>query len=189
MQKSTIEERVSLLEIQVEEIEEDVADLDQDVNFLSDEQVIQDARLLELEWTSNDVIVELTEINANILGNYHLQRSWGKVMFLHMSVILSTGGESTWAGTPWDQVHTPNQVHPLGPGTPLRTRYTPRPGTPLGPDTLPPGPGTHTPRPGTPSPRPGTPPRQGTPNTQYQQMATVVDDMHSCLNTVTHFKT
>ena len=69
MLNSTIEERVSLLEIQVVEIEEDVTDLDQDVNFLFGEQVIQDARLLELEWTSNDIIVELTEINANILGN------------------------------------------------------------------------------------------------------------------------
>ena len=60
---------MSLLEIQVVEIEEDVTDLDQDVNFLFDEQVIQDARLLELERTSNDVIVELAEVNANILGN------------------------------------------------------------------------------------------------------------------------
>ena len=69
MMDSMIEERLSLLEIQVVEIEEDVTDLDQDVNFLFDEQVIQDARLLELERTSNDVIVELTEINVNILGN------------------------------------------------------------------------------------------------------------------------
>ena len=38
-QNVTIEERVSLLEIQV-------ADLDQDVNFLFDEQAIQDERLL-----------------------------------------------------------------------------------------------------------------------------------------------
>ena len=69
MMDSMIEERLCLLEIQVVEIEEDVTDLDQDVNFLFDEQLIHDARLLELERPSNDVIVELTEINANILGN------------------------------------------------------------------------------------------------------------------------
>ena len=69
MLNSTIEERVSLLEIQVVEIEEDVADLDQDVNFLFDEQIIQDDPLLNLEETSDQVVVELAEINANILGN------------------------------------------------------------------------------------------------------------------------
>ena len=59
-QNATIEERVSLLEIQVVEIQEDVTDLDedvagldQDVNFLFDEQVIQDARIFTLEQTSN----------------------------------------------------------------------------------------------------------------------------------------
>ena len=78
-------------------------------------------------------------------------------------------GGSTWAGTPWGQVHLPwtrytprtrytpqTQVHPPDQVLPW-TRYTPqdqvhspKPGTP-------PGPGT-TPRPGTP-PQPGTPPR------------------------------
>ena len=53
---ATIEERVSLLEIQVVEIQEDVTDADErvtlvegDVNFLFDEQVIQDEKLLTLE--------------------------------------------------------------------------------------------------------------------------------------------
>ena len=53
---------------------------------------------------------------------YRPQRSWGKVMFLQVCVILFTGG-------------VPDQVHPPGPGTPPpdqahppRTRYTP-PGT------------------------------------------------------------
>ena len=66
MQNSTIEERVSLLEIQVADLREDVTvvqgdvmDLDENVDFLFDEQVIQDERLLELEQTSDDVIVEL----------------------------------------------------------------------------------------------------------------------------------
>ena len=68
VQNATIEERVSLLEIQVVEIEEDVTDLDQDVNFLFEEQIIQDERLLNLEEASVQVTVELAEINVNIQG-------------------------------------------------------------------------------------------------------------------------
>ena len=71
----TIEERVALLEIQVVEIEEDIADVEGDISilienddFLFDEQVIQDERLLELEQTDNQVVVELAEINVNIQG-------------------------------------------------------------------------------------------------------------------------
>ena len=52
---------------------------------------------------------------------------WGKVIFLHLSVILFTGGEYLGRYTP-QQVHplgrcTLGQVHPLG-------RYTPQAGTP-----------------------------------------------------------
>ena len=54
-QNTTIEERVALLEIQVIEIEEDVSDLDQDVNFLFDEQVIQDEKLLNLEQETEEI--------------------------------------------------------------------------------------------------------------------------------------
>ena len=75
-QNNTIEERVTLLEIQVTDLREDVTvvqggveELDEDVDFLFDETVIQDERLLALEQTSDQVVVELTEINANILGN------------------------------------------------------------------------------------------------------------------------
>ena len=71
----TIEERVSVLEMQVVEIEEDVTglevdltELDENVDFLFDEQVIQDERLLELEQISLQVAVELAEINVNIQG-------------------------------------------------------------------------------------------------------------------------
>ena len=77
---------------------------------------------------------------------------WGKVIFLHLSVILFTrgGGGSTWAGTPMSRYtpwagtpprgrYTPGQVHPPA-GTPLSPqagitppgRYTPQPGTPPG---------------------------------------------------------
>ena len=72
-----------------------------------------------------------------------------KVIFLHLFVILFTGG-----GVP-DQVHPPP-----GPGTPPRTRYTPPTRYPPGPGTPPLGPGTpphqdqvH------PPPGSGTPPR------------------------------
>ena len=67
---------MSLLEIQVADLREDitvvqgdVADLDKDVNFLFDEQIIQDERLFSLEQISLQVAVELAEINANVLGN------------------------------------------------------------------------------------------------------------------------
>ena len=59
---------MSLLELQVVDLEENMVDWDEDVNFLFDEQVIQDERLLELEQTSYKVVVELIEINANIQG-------------------------------------------------------------------------------------------------------------------------
>ena len=62
VQNSTIEERVSLLELQV-------ADLDEDVDFLFDEQVIQDERLLNVEETSDQVAMELAEISVDLLGN------------------------------------------------------------------------------------------------------------------------
>ena len=63
---TTVEERVSLLEIQVN-------DLDQDVNFLFDEQAIQDERLLNhderlfsLEQTSLDILGELDSIEDEL---------------------------------------------------------------------------------------------------------------------------
>ena len=87
MLNTTMEERVSQLEIQVAdlredvtvvqtgvvEVDEDLTELEGDVNFLFDEQIIQDERLLGLEQTSDQVVVELAEINANILGNFGLK--------------------------------------------------------------------------------------------------------------------
>ena len=83
VQNNTKEERVFLLEVQVADLREDVTvvqgdvvhldenltELEGDVNFLFDEHIIQDERLLELEQTSDEVVVELAEINVNILGN------------------------------------------------------------------------------------------------------------------------
>ena len=75
LQNLTIKEWVSLLEMQVVEIEEDVSGLsvdltevERDVNFLFDEQIIQDEKLFDLEETSDQVVVELTKVNANIQG-------------------------------------------------------------------------------------------------------------------------
>ena len=57
---------MAILEGQVVEIEEDIRDLDQDVNFLFDEQVIQDERLLTLEQSSDGVIGELDLIEDQL---------------------------------------------------------------------------------------------------------------------------
>ena len=63
IQNTTIEERVALLEIQV-------ADLDQDVNFLFDEQVIQDESIFSLEQTSLDILGELNLIEDELESEF-----------------------------------------------------------------------------------------------------------------------
>ena len=70
IQNATIEERVTLLEIQVVEIQEDVTEVDErigllegDVDFLFDEKVIQDERIYNLEQTS-------IEIDEEVEGHY-----------------------------------------------------------------------------------------------------------------------
>ena len=67
-QNTTIEERVSLLEIQVDVIQDEVTEVDErvgllegDVNFLFDETVIQDERLFSLEQTTDAINAELDE--------------------------------------------------------------------------------------------------------------------------------
>ena len=54
-----MEERVALLELQVSDLEENVIDLDEDVDFLFDEQVIQDERIFSLEQTSIDITADV----------------------------------------------------------------------------------------------------------------------------------
>ena len=71
IQNATIEERVTILESQVVEIEEDVTGLDQDVNFLFDEQVIQDERLLNLEVATDAINVELSIIDDQLESNFY----------------------------------------------------------------------------------------------------------------------
>ena len=76
IQNITIEERVALLEIQVVEIEEDVAALGVDltelggfVDFLFDETVIQDERILTLEQTTDAINAELDTVDDDLEGS------------------------------------------------------------------------------------------------------------------------
>ena len=70
---NTIEERVSLLEVQVADLREDVTvvqggvvELDEDVDFLFDEQVIQDERLFSLEGAVNTIESDIVVINGEL---------------------------------------------------------------------------------------------------------------------------
>ena len=104
----------------------------------------------------------VADLTSQILGTpllhfYRPQRSWGKVMFLQVSVILFTGGvpdqvHPPGPGTPPVPGTHPDQVHPLGPGTPSDQVYPSRRGTHPWDQVHQPGPGTppldqvHTPR-------------------------------------------
>ena len=57
---------MAVLEIQVVEIEEDISILVENDNFLFDEQVIQDERLLNFEETSDGIIGELDFIEDDL---------------------------------------------------------------------------------------------------------------------------
>ena len=86
---------------------------------------------------------------------YRPQRSWAKVMFLQVSVILSTGGgsASVHAGMPDhppDQADTPpTRQTPPAPGplhqAPAPGRHPPDQADPPGTRQAPPGPGRHPP--------------------------------------------
>ena len=66
IQNATIEERVALLEIQVDEIEDDVTLLEGDVNFLFEETIIQDERNFNLEQTSIGILGDLELVEDDI---------------------------------------------------------------------------------------------------------------------------
>ena len=57
---------MALLEIQVTDLEGIVSDLDQDVNFLFDEQVIQDEKLLNLEQETDTINEDLDVIDDDL---------------------------------------------------------------------------------------------------------------------------
>ena len=76
IQNDTIEERVALLEIQVVEIEEDITGLGEDltdlegfVDFLFEETIIQDERLLTLEQTTDAINAELVTVDDDLEGS------------------------------------------------------------------------------------------------------------------------
>ena len=52
---SRVEERVKLLESQMTDVNGDIKNMDEEVNFLLDEQVLQDQRLVDLEGESEGV--------------------------------------------------------------------------------------------------------------------------------------
>ena len=84
---------------------------------------------------------------------------WGKVIFLHLSGILFTGGGNTWTGTP------PGRYTPLGRYTPRQVHPQPWAGTP----------------PGQVHPRAGTPPGAVHAGRYGQQAGgTHPTGMHSC---------
>ena len=70
--------------------------------------------------------------------NYHPQRSWGKVMFLHMSVILFTGdrGVCVYPRMQWADPPRSRGRYPPGPeaGTPQTRGRHPLSSPPMGPE-------------------------------------------------------
>ena len=56
--------------MQVGEIQDDITTLKQNDNFLFDEQVIQDERLLNLEVRSDETVDELDQINDSVQSEY-----------------------------------------------------------------------------------------------------------------------
>ena len=117
---------------------------------------------------------ELEPCHGFHLSCYRPQRSWGKVMFLQVCVILFTGGVPDQVLPPGTR-YTPQDQVPPQPGTPPGTRYPPGPGTPPWarhthtPQTrYTPHDQVHPPGSGTP-PGPGTPPwdQVNPPGTRY----------------------
>ena len=53
LQNDTIEERVAVLEFQVTDLEEDIQSVEDEVTIISQQQILQDERILELELDSD----------------------------------------------------------------------------------------------------------------------------------------
>ena len=66
LQNSTLEERVELLEIQVVVIQDEVSDLETNIDFLFDEKVIQDEKLLDLEQETEEIDEQLVVIGDRL---------------------------------------------------------------------------------------------------------------------------
>ncbi len=67
-QNLTIEERVTILEAEMTEVFSDVGAVMDDVDFLFDEQFLQDQRLLNLEIETNDLDDEILRLDDTIEG-------------------------------------------------------------------------------------------------------------------------
>ena len=90
---------MSLLEIQVVEIEEDItglniglAEVDENVDFLFDETVIQDERLFSLEQTTVEITAELVAVDDELEGNYtYTQKTFRqlKQVFDNFNVVIA----------------------------------------------------------------------------------------------------
>ena len=65
-QNTTIEVRVEILEGQVVIIQNEVSDIETDVNFLFEEQIIQDERLFSLEEETEEINDKLIVIDDDV---------------------------------------------------------------------------------------------------------------------------
>ena len=61
---------MTILEVQVADTQEDLTELEGDVNFLFDEQVIQDERLLDSEQAINAIGTDLVAIDEEIESEF-----------------------------------------------------------------------------------------------------------------------
>ena len=66
----TIEERVEILEGQVNIIQDEVSDIETNVNFLFDETVIQDERVFSLEEETDAITLQLFEIDDDLESEF-----------------------------------------------------------------------------------------------------------------------
>ena len=69
MENGTIEERVTLLEIQMEEVQGDVAQNEGDINLLFTGQIIQDERLVDLE-------DDTSELERSVESQYDFKKNF-----------------------------------------------------------------------------------------------------------------
>ena len=92
VQNLTIEERVAVLEGQVVVIQDEVSDIETDVDFLFDEQIIQDERLLNLEEETSVINEEVEGLYQWVFfkslctrsdGNFTVQSSLQMGKFIH----------------------------------------------------------------------------------------------------------
>ena len=97
VQNLTIEERVAVLEGQVVIIQDELSDIETDVDFLFDEQIIQDERLLNLEEETSVVNEEVEGLCQWVFlcsvcirndDNSMVQSSLQMVEFIHKKVEL-----------------------------------------------------------------------------------------------------